>query len=245
MSLARSCLLLLAITAAAAAAASNAATVTVDLPGSGAGTAFPHFWERCVGSGHLALGTRADWRQHLRRAVDELGFQAIRAHGVFDDDMSIILNGEYQFYNVNQVYDYLLSINVRPLVELSFMPMALANCTPSTCQWAFSVDDPTKQTYMIGPGGYKGLTMPPADFNDWYLLVRALAQHLVDRYGLAEVATWNFECWNELWGMDYPGNYFKLYNASAAALKSVHPSLRVGGPATMQVFLPQFTCANG
>jgi hypothetical protein len=35
--------------------------------------------------------------------------------------------------------------------------------------------------------------------------------------------------------MDYPGNYMALYNASAMAVKSVHPSLRIGGPATMQV----------
>ena len=35
--------------------------------------------------------------------------------------------------------------------------------------------------------------------------------------------------------MDYPSNYIALYNASALALKAVHPTLRVGGPATMQV----------
>lgn len=25
----------------------------------------PHYWSRCVGSGHALLGTRNDWRQHL------------------------------------------------------------------------------------------------------------------------------------------------------------------------------------
>lgn len=51
-------------------------------------TPFPKYWQRCVGSGHMLLGTRADWRHHLKLAADELGFQAIRGHGLLDDDMS-------------------------------------------------------------------------------------------------------------------------------------------------------------
>ena len=36
-------------------------------------------------------------------------------------------------------------------------------------------------------------------------------------------------------GMPFPNKYMKLYNASAHAVKAVHPTLRVGGPATMQL----------
>lgn len=38
---------------------------------------------------------------------------------------------------------------------------------------------------------------------------------------------------SEMWGMPFPNPYMQLYKTSAAALKAVHPSLRVGGPATM------------
>lgn len=98
--------------------------------------------------------------------------------------------------------------------------------------------------------------MPPSNFEDWYTLVHDFAGALVARYGLAEVATWDFEVsgrrcpmfrqpnntlmngkvWNELWGMSWPDDYMRLYNASVTAIKNVHPSLRVGGPATMQVW---------
>jgi hypothetical protein len=54
--------------------------------------------------------------------------------------------------------------------------------------------------------------------------------------------TFQFEVWNELWGMTpanqsdspiAPGSpYMKLYNASAVAIKSVNPKLRVGGSAS-------------
>lgn len=40
--------------------------------------------------------------------------------------------------------------------------------------------------------------------------------------------------WNEMWMMAYPSSYLPLYNASARALKAVHPSLQVGGPSSEQ-----------
>ena len=60
----------------------TAAELTLDL--GGAGTPFPHYWKRCFGSGHAYLGTRADWQQHLQLAVNELGVQGVRMHGVLD-----------------------------------------------------------------------------------------------------------------------------------------------------------------
>ena len=50
---------------------------------------------------------------------------------------------------------------------------------------------------------------PPA-WHEWYDLVRALTDHAVQRYGLAEVQQWNFEVWNELWGMSFPHSYMPL-----------------------------------
>jgi xylan 1,4-beta-xylosidase len=50
-----------------------------------------HFWERCVGSGHAALALRADYQQQLTKAQADLGFQQVRFHGLFVDDMSVVL----------------------------------------------------------------------------------------------------------------------------------------------------------
>eukprot|EP00930_Biecheleria_cincta_P000834 TRINITY_DN102029_c0_g1_i1.p1 TRINITY_DN102029_c0_g1~~TRINITY_DN102029_c0_g1_i1.p1 ORF type:complete len:559 (-),score=74.99 TRINITY_DN102029_c0_g1_i1:216-1892(-) len=199
---------------------------TVDL--AAVGSPFEHYWKRCVGSGHMLLGTREDWRTHLKLAVNELGIRGIRGHGLLDDDMSVLprRGGEYEFYNIDQVFDYLKQLNIKPVVELSFMPSALVSCGRSRqphCQYAF--DD---------HGSYKGLTMPPDNFEDWYHLIKSLAEHLVARYGIGEVSSWHFEVWNEMWGMKFPEPYLALYNASAHALKSIHESLKVGGPATMQ-----------
>lgn len=135
------------------------------------------------------------------------------------------------FFNVDSIYDYLLSIGMRPIVELSFMPAYIAsNNGQDTIFW------------------YKGITDPPADYNAWIQLISSFAQHLVDRYGIDEVSQWRFEVWNEpnldFWHVDPPNKqseYFKLYNATATAVKSVSAQLQVGGPATAQLqWIPDF-----
>jgi xylan 1,4-beta-xylosidase len=89
----------------------------------------------------------------------------------------------------------------------------------------------------VHPFWYKQIVAPPKDYAKWDALMRALAQHLVDRYGIDEVAQWYFEVWNEpnidFWtGEPKQATYFELYDHTARALKAVSPRLRVGGPAT-------------
>src|ERR1700728_1805045 len=86
---------------------------------------------------------------------------------------------------------------------------------------------------------YKPIASPPASYVKWDALITAFAQHLIDRYGIDEVANWYFEVWNEpnldFWlGTPKQASYFELYDNAARALKAVNPRIRVGGPATAQ-----------
>jgi xylan 1,4-beta-xylosidase len=180
-----------------------------------------HRWERCWGSGHALLALRADYREHLARAVKDLGLQRVRFHGLFDDDMSVYLPWQgqtYSWFNVDSIFDYFLSLGVRPLVELSFMPEALSS----------------GDSYVFH---YKGNNNPPKNWNDWSDLVTAFAKHIIDRYGIDEVKDWYFETWNEpncgFWNATRD-QYFQLLKVTSAALKSVDTRLKVGGPATCQ-----------
>ncbi len=184
-------------------------------------TPFPHFWEHTVGSDHAPVALRADWQQQLKRCHDELGFQYVRFHGLLSDDMGTLVNENkkliYSFFNADQVVDFLLSIDMKPFVELSFMPLALAS---------------GKKTVF----NYKANVTPPRDYKQWATLISRLVSHWVERYGLEEVQRWYFEVWNEpnmpsFW-TGTQRDYFKLYRYTAAAIKKVDKSLRVGGPAT-------------
>ncbi len=187
-------------------------------------------WEPMIGSEHLSyllardrtggqvIGT--ELREALRLAHDELGVRAVRAHGILSDDLGVYREGAgYDFSGIDRVYDELMDIGLRPVVELSFMPRELAR-------------DPDRTVFSYG-----AVISPPRDWDRWADLAGALASHLIERYGADEVTGhWAFEVWNEpnleVFWSGTQAEYFRLYDVSAAAIKSVHPGLRVGGPSS-------------
>lgn len=198
--------------------------------GSKESEALPHFWEHCVGSGRAALALRADWQAQLRQCREDLGFHHVRFHGILDDDVGTLDDEKkkllYAFQNVDKIYDFLRSIDMRPSVELSFMPRALA----SGDQTVFH---------------YKANVTPPTDYGQWAALTSKLAQHWIDRYGAKEVSLWPIEVWNEpnmpsFWTGSRE-DYFRLFETTWKALKHVHRDLRVGGPVTAKnEWVPEF-----
>lgn len=78
-------------------------------------------FKECIGAGRANEGLRADWQQQLAYVKKECGFKYIRMHGLLTDDMAIYKednkgNAEYNYQYVDALYDYLLSINVKPFV---------------------------------------------------------------------------------------------------------------------------------
>jgi hypothetical protein len=80
---------------------------------------FSHFFETSVGSGHMSLTLREDWRNHIRMAARDLGVKHIRGHGLLDDDMSVsFAYGKHAFYNIDSLVDVLMSVGMRPIFEV-------------------------------------------------------------------------------------------------------------------------------
>ena len=185
-----------------------------------------HFWSRCVGAGRAAEGLRASWQEQLRKAVADCGFQYIRFHGLFHDDMFVYREAGgkivYNFQYVDELFDKLLEIGIRPFVEFGFCPADLATEMGTVFWW-------------------KGNGSPPKDYAKWAELVRRIVVHWMERYGIAEVRKWYFEVWNEpnLWPFfrGTKSQYFELYRVTATAIKELDPQLRVGGPSTSN-FVP-------
>jgi xylan 1,4-beta-xylosidase len=202
-------------------------------------TVFPHYWEVCVGSCHAYTALREDYRKQLKIAHDELGFKYVRFHGLFNDDMSVVRNKpteisafiptnelQYNFVNIDNIFDFLLSIGMKPFLELGFMPSLLA----SGEECCFH---------------YKGNITPPKDYDLWSHFIESFVKHLEERYGEEEVALWFFEVWNEpniahFWKGDI-NEYFKLYDYTVRAVKKVNEKYVVGGPASAgNEWIPEF-----
>jgi xylan 1,4-beta-xylosidase len=208
----------------ARAQATNSSALTIDA--NAPAHPLPHFWEQMFGSGRAELSMRESYRRDLRDVKRVTDFRYVRFHDILDDDIGVydedkdgkaVLNFSY----VDQIYDGLLAAGVKPFVELSFMPTKLSAKTIPQAFW------------------YHPNVAPPKDYDRWGGLVEAFTRHLVERYGLEEVASWYFEVWNEpnldFWaGEPRQESYFQLYDHAAAAIKKVSPRLRVGGPATAQ-----------
>ncbi|OQP60524.1 glycoside hydrolase [Niastella vici] len=180
-------------------------------------------FKECVGAGRANEGLRADWQQQLAYVKKECGFRYIRMHGLLTDDMAVYKedrngNPEYNFMYVDVLFDFLQSIGMKPFVELGFMPGGLASGNQTIFWW-------------------RGNVTPPKNYDKWAGLIRTLTQHFTERYGVEEVKTWYFEVWNEpnlspgFWSGSQQ-DYFKLYQYTAQAIKSVNKDYRVGGPAT-------------
>jgi len=180
-------------------------------------------FKECIGAGRANEGLRADWQQQLAYVKKECDFKYIRMHGLLSDDMAVYRedkngNPEYNFQYIDVLFDYLQSIGIKPFVELGFMPSALASGSQTIFWW-------------------RGNVTPPKDYTKWEGLIRNLTLHFTERYGVDEVKSWYFEVWNEpnlspgFW-TGTQAEYFKLYQYSANAIKSVNKDYRVGGPAT-------------
>ncbi|QKJ20792.1 GH39 family glycosyl hydrolase [Microbacterium hominis] len=165
-------------------------------------------------------------REMLSQWQRDVGFEYIKFHGIFSDDMHVYrvgADGEpvYSFTFVDKVIDYLLSIGLRPFVELSFMPQELASLPERTVYSApFNVS-------------------PPARLDQWTALVEAFMAHVIERYTYDEVRSWLFSVWNEpdtgptLFGFDDDAEFHAFYRATFGAVKGFGSELTFGSPAML------------
>ncbi|MGB4658754.1 MAG: helix-turn-helix domain-containing protein, partial [Mobilitalea sp.] len=162
----------------------------------------------------------------LREIQKDIGFKYIKFHGILDDDMMVyseLEDGTPQiaFTYIDMVIDFLLSINLKPIVQLSFMPRALAK------------DITYLQFYR------KSIISLPKDLSKWTYLIRELILHLESRYSSEEVEKWLFSLWNEpdspreMFGIGTLAQYFDFYKATFQVVKSCNPNLVFGSPSIL------------
>ncbi len=191
-------------------------------------TQMPRF---SVGSDRALIFLRDEHQRDLKTLQAAAKFSYLRCHGIFNEEMKIVSRNadgslRFDWTNVDLFIDQLKAANLRPFVELGFMPEALASGTKTIFWW-------------------KGNVTPPKVQDEWAQLVQAFVRHEIARRGRSEVRKWYFEVWNEpnlsdFWTSGQDG-YFQLYATSARALKAVDPQLRVGGPATAGMgWIPEF-----
>jgi xylan 1,4-beta-xylosidase len=129
----------------------------------------------------------------------------------------------YDWTILDKIFDAYRAARITPFVEIGFMPKAL-----STHPDPYRHDWPKASLWT-------GWAYPPRDYGKWAELIRQWVLHCVERYGRKEVASWDWEVWNEpdigYW-QGSPEEYYRLYDFTAEAVKRALPEARVGGPAS-------------
>jgi len=124
----------------------------------------------------------------------------------------------YQIRLCRSNLDGLLKNRRPPVVEISFMPKKLGPFNHRCPQ----------------SGEYKPNVSPPKSMQSWGRSHDHFAQHLLDRYGINEVAQWYFEVWNEpnidFWGAPCipRQTVLRALRHTARALKARESESRVG-----------------
>ncbi|MCR3758953.1 helix-turn-helix domain-containing protein [Clostridium felsineum] len=172
----------------------------------------------CIGKAkHLLIS-------HIRESLCELqkdiGFKYIRFHGLLDDEMMLYYedelgNPKLSFTYIDSIIDYILSINLKPFIELSFMPKKLAKTPDRTM---FSIPS---------------IISLPKDMKKWLYMISELIKHLILRYGKSEVELWPVFLWNEpdvtnMFGFENKSDFFNFYKETYLAVKKVNSSISFG-----------------
>lgn len=187
-------------------------------------------WKNLMTIGKAKEGLLDTVQNQIREVQANIGFRYIRFHGIFDDEMMVYKENEdgtveYNFHYVDRLFDFLKSVNLKPFVELSFMPSALAKYKTKTLFYN------------------KSVTSPPKSYKKWAFMINEFVRHCIDRYGLEEVRSWYFEVWNEpdikeFW-FGSEEEYYDLYEITYKVIKEIDESIRVGGPSISSMTIKQ------
>ncbi|XP_030841888.1 alpha-L-iduronidase [Strongylocentrotus purpuratus] len=178
-----------------------------------------HFWRStglCPAAPHqedYSYFLSEDEKQNLALigSVPRDGIKQVRIHWLLDLVKINSIEGSiinYNFTLLDQLVDLLHSNGLQPGFELMGNPSDWYN-------------DFENRTQIFA----------------WRDLVQLIAKRYVDRYGLSQVAEWNFESWNEPDHGDFDNlnftvqGFLNYYDACSEGLKAAHPSLKLGGPA--------------
>lgn len=188
------------------------------------GQAIRHGWRGILNIGYAREGLTAAVQNQVRQVQQEIGFEFLRIHGIFDDEMHIYQENTdgspwYNFLYSDILLDFVLDVGLKPYIELSYMPGKLA-----------------KESYRVFERN--SIFSVYKDSSKWVALVQASIAHWIERYGLKSVSQWKFSMigLHCIYTDEIPINaaeYYEWYKNTYDAIKEMDPVLQFGAPSFM------------
>ena len=209
----------------------NSISCNIQISNNSKGTSLQHNWQKVMTVGSASDLLLADIQSMVRRMRQEIGFQYIKFNGILSDELHVYSeqsNGApvYNFAYIDKVFDFLQSIQLKPIIQLSFMPALLAK-------------DSSRRLFNY-------LVSEPKNNTAWSKLVNAVIGHLISRYGTETVRQWHFCVWtqpdspSDLYGFSNDESFYEFYRQTYLAVKRNDPQLSFGTPPTYYIVREQF-----
>ncbi len=168
------------------------------------GRPYQPYWKKLITYTKASEGLRKGWQDQLTELQREIGFEYIRFHGIFSDDMMVCNveeggKGTYNWSYVDELFDFFQEVKIKPFIELG------TKSQPRDMQsWLDLVTAFLK--HCINRYGLK-------EVETWYFEV------------------WNESEAGAAFWLGGKEPYFSFYKHTMLAVKAVADRCKVGGPA--------------
>lgn len=201
-------------------------SVTDEFSAAGGKKMLRHSWRHLTSIGQASDILLGDVQNLLKKTQNDIGYDYIFFNGIFSDDLYVFSIDDkniphYNFTYVDMILDFLLQIHLKPFIQFSYMPSALAK----------------HPNHIL----FRHLISPPKSISMWCDLIYAFMTHIVSRYGMDEVLCWKFGPWHlpdtpsRLFGFDNDEDFYHLYEKTYRLMKQIHPQLCFGSPCTFYI----------
>lgn len=188
-----------------------------------------------IALGHADSLLQAEIQAAVRQVQTELGFRFGHIGGVFDATvLRCVKTSEdsifCDFSRLDAALDFLLSVGLRPFVELSFVPDCMASSQA--------------ELYCRQHSGITNTSMPKS-LALWTALIRGFLEHIQARYGTAEIRRWKFTPWHfpehkkRMHQGDSVADLLSLYAGTWAVFKEFDPQLSLGATTMLPPETPE------
>ncbi len=141
---------------------------------------------------------------------EELGFTQVRIWNIFSLIIYQNAQGYLNYNKLDRILDFLTENGLSPFIELGFKPKIVIKAADE-----FLINQESEILFH--------------SLMEYERVLNELAAHMVNRYGLEAVETWNFELWhdNRLKIEEEDGWYFPIFDAGYSVLKRISKKLKL------------------
>lgn len=165
-------------------------------------------------------------QEQLKDLQSKMHFRYISLSSIFTDEFDIVTldaDGKYtyNFHFLDRVIFFALSLGMKPYLQLSFCPTLLCKKTSPA---------------YLGHSRYRNYA--PKDNKVWKDLLDAFFEHIEERFGRSEIATWLYSIWSFPpggWGFlswDAYVDFMDFHSFTYKIVRKFLPEAKLGVPCT-------------